>query len=462
MKRWWLPTQKGTELFPRASVEPPKLVVEGTTPGSPLARQIAQRFSGQIKRFHGKCQQMYSLSTAQQMKLQGQWQGASAVYLNQGGHETITVKVDQSAQAITRRPSRPLPNWAQLEFTFPFTGVQSHWQMYAVIRDTEFDTFQTGAGITGSSIYFKPLERISFAGSASDKDGGTPAQTDPRSDRLTMQLIVDLRPYHTLEPHAGGPVIDIYGYTSKPGVGVPISYTSSFNGTITNTDWWTDFGFTAYSDRKASGIAQWGAAGFAPQYDVLLRDGVEVDMFAPISSLPSTSFVGSEPVYTLTTGTPASGFDGYRQITFTTDPTSGLVTFATSAWFLWRDSTGSLAIGDPRGEYYFDITVNTSPSSDWDVGPGTVAGVSMFDDPDWVHRRWNVPASSLKNYRWMPRSELGPDWRGLPVLDDALFWPVDDGSQFPSPGGVDDPDIFLGTIVCDLETNSVSFTPAVR
>lgn len=93
-KRWWLPTQKGTELFPRVTIPPPKLVISGAPPNTPLFHALSQRFGGPLKAFHGRCQQDYSLSDNQIMKRHGQFgDDAKVTYTNIDGQETIKLEV---------------------------------------------------------------------------------------------------------------------------------------------------------------------------------------------------------------------------------------------------------------------------------------------------------------------------------------------------------------------------------
>jgi hypothetical protein len=98
MKRFWLPTQKGTELWPQETQQPTKLVIEypaalGETDvipaGSPLYKAIANRFGGRLQAFHAKAQQSYALSTNNVHKQRSQFDGARATYVNMFGNETL-------------------------------------------------------------------------------------------------------------------------------------------------------------------------------------------------------------------------------------------------------------------------------------------------------------------------------------------------------------------------------------
>jgi hypothetical protein len=90
---WKLPTQKGTELFPVVTQPPTKLVIQGVEAESPLYHVIAGHFAGQLKQFHAGAQQQYALSNTAQLKLRKEWLGARAIYVNQGGQETLTLQV---------------------------------------------------------------------------------------------------------------------------------------------------------------------------------------------------------------------------------------------------------------------------------------------------------------------------------------------------------------------------------
>jgi hypothetical protein len=225
MKRWWLPTQKGTDLFPRTTIMPPKVVVEGTEPGSPDARRIVAKYAGDIKRFHGKCQQAYSLSPAGQMKLQGQWPGARAVYLNVDGQEIIRIKVDQSVRG------------EELEITPDF------WD-YALIElyvpDMYFD--EGALSLTCYAHLTAPIEAeldagssLPFPGVASNQDSRSTA--DPminaaEADQVVRSVdedhpwsyasfIVDLRPARGLSVVTADlyPYISLFEFTPAPSFG---------------------------------------------------------------------------------------------------------------------------------------------------------------------------------------------------------------------------------------------------
>jgi hypothetical protein len=115
-RRFWLPTQKGTELFPNVTQQPTKLVIEGVPTGTPLFRVVAAHFAGQLKQFHSKAQQAYALSTTNQMRRHIEMTGARATYLNQYGQETLTLQVDRSVLEELKQHAGEPWDWAIINF----------------------------------------------------------------------------------------------------------------------------------------------------------------------------------------------------------------------------------------------------------------------------------------------------------------------------------------------------------
>lgn len=120
MKRWWLPSQKGTELWPRQTVAPPKLVVEGVRTGTPLYRVVAAHFAGQMKSFHTKAQQLYALSPLEVMKFRRDFgNGARAVYANIHGQEILTLEVDHRVLDHLNEVAEGFWDYALIEIYVP-------------------------------------------------------------------------------------------------------------------------------------------------------------------------------------------------------------------------------------------------------------------------------------------------------------------------------------------------------
>jgi hypothetical protein len=117
MKNWGLPTRKGTEAFPRVTVPPPKLVIEGIDAGTPLYRAVVERFSGRLEQFVGKCRQDYSLTAIENIKRRFHWPDGKAVYTNIAGQETINLQVVNPQPGEEPNPKiERVPDYAVVDF----------------------------------------------------------------------------------------------------------------------------------------------------------------------------------------------------------------------------------------------------------------------------------------------------------------------------------------------------------
>lgn len=208
MKRWQLPTQKGVELFPRATVSPPKLIIQGVETGTPLYRAVAARFGSELKRFHGKAQQTYALSTVDVMKLRQTIPGARMSYANIQGQEIISLEVDHSVFAELYDRTKDWWEWALIYFVVP----NIEQAMFAAFMKapllqplTPELTFAKGVSVDygGAGQGDKPM---SFPDTSNTQFMRLPNVT--MVGNYTMaSLLVDL----TVQDAASQVVIDVYG-----------------------------------------------------------------------------------------------------------------------------------------------------------------------------------------------------------------------------------------------------------
>lgn len=128
-KKSWLPTVKGTELFPDAIRPPTKLVVKDVVPGTELYDAVAAEYSGRLRQFHAKAQQTHSLSVNQITKLRQQFgdDEARATYLNQFGNETLTLEVSRSklGELEEKVGKEDWWIWALIELDIPHVNIQT-------------------------------------------------------------------------------------------------------------------------------------------------------------------------------------------------------------------------------------------------------------------------------------------------------------------------------------------------
>ena len=96
VSKFWLPTQKGTELFPEVTRVPTRLrvIVNGEAAPQAVASQVANDYAAELSRFHYAQAQQYSLSLIESYKAQAEIApGVIAIYNNQQGVEYLTLQV---------------------------------------------------------------------------------------------------------------------------------------------------------------------------------------------------------------------------------------------------------------------------------------------------------------------------------------------------------------------------------
>lgn len=226
MKRFQLPLHKGTEPFPQTTIQPTKLVIAGIDTGTPLYRAVAERFGGQLKAFHGRMQQNYSLSINEQMKVRQSVPGARMSYQNNQGQETLHLEVDHK---VLKKIEEKIPpvlvpwDWAVIDFetklaTHSYTDGNVYapeTKFYAKMVAPHPNTSLPKADPSGEyaaagdniayhqSAEIRPIVR--WAGYAPDPQVG--ATVTEGSTTETNSLLIDMRNFHTYEEM----VFEIYG-----------------------------------------------------------------------------------------------------------------------------------------------------------------------------------------------------------------------------------------------------------
>lgn len=123
MSKFYLPTQKGSELFPTTVVAPPIMRWVGVDARTAEAQAIIDTFGSAITAFHMQQAHNHSLSLNTQSR--GFLQIAPNIgveYVNQGGMEYITIHVQPSKsteepEVKSEKPAQPVVCW------FPEAGV---------------------------------------------------------------------------------------------------------------------------------------------------------------------------------------------------------------------------------------------------------------------------------------------------------------------------------------------------
>jgi hypothetical protein len=483
-KRFALPTQKGTELFPNVTQPPAKLVIRGVPPDAPLYRAVAITFAGRLKSFHAKAQQGYAISDNQQYQVSWSWGDARATYTNQFGNETLVLEVSQSVleQLSETLTTRRLPSWALARFELPILGNfgnnDSPWldstELYAVLRGATHtrDSLMTSSGTAG--IWSKPFNIIGFAGTDPKRFGPYGIQADSDSDTTEVELLVDLRPFWT-PAHAPSLTIDIYASAVQQ---VPDHLYGWRNALIPHGN--TEMQRWAHNDGVAGPLEKyqgwWDDAGLPHSTDSLFVNGQEVAVSPPDTVLGFVAADGPSPPYEITIGLPnfltdkPPGYDlvdGWRTVFYETDPMTGLITAEGWNNLIWASPAGEggaitvFVLTEAMSVRHYEIVEVRGNIGEPYVGPGNVRGEVLYDDLPWIERTWFALEGVFYNSHWV--TTTAPNARNLPIIARDVFWPNED---FPfidyavTPPSIKQDKYLLGTLTVDIETGSIGFSKA--
>lgn len=116
-KNSWLPTRKGTDLFPAETQVPAVLRIKDVRPGTELYTAIAKEYGGRLKQFHAKAQQSHALSVNPISRVRQQFgDEAQATYTNIHGNETVELEVSRSKLGKMQVKPRSPWDWAIINF----------------------------------------------------------------------------------------------------------------------------------------------------------------------------------------------------------------------------------------------------------------------------------------------------------------------------------------------------------
>jgi hypothetical protein len=282
-KRSWLPTSKGTELFPTVIQAPTRLIIEGVRTGTPLYRAVADRLGGRLKQFHGKQQQMYALSERKAHRGHIDWgDGARATYTNVDGRETLRLEVDAGVlETLSKQLAEDWWEWALIDIKIPHTNISTgvvsaivyaQRKVPAALEDgVLFEGFAYDRGQfvaeLSRTIYSDGLDPFVISYGHTGETIGT--ETLGADITQTASLLVDLRRF----PRAPV-VLDVYGYLSMGGsseeaiTGYSRSFLATF-GTTTSTPTGislTEFQFDPAKRQELVDIWGFGTTGRAYVY----------------------------------------------------------------------------------------------------------------------------------------------------------------------------------------------------
>lgn len=442
MKRFWLPNQKGVEIFPNAIQQPTKLVVRGVPPNTPAYRALAERYGAALKQFQSKCQREYSLSDNQVYKRRVPLRGdALATYTNIHGQEILELEVtpQELAELAKQIPKRPW-DWALVEIHVPLTGYAVHLNAKAirvVPRSVETGIINDGY-VTDEAIYPGNVDGLSPPVLKYPQGGGIyDVALTISGDEQVASLAVDLRRF------AGAPVnIDLYAVLATGSAPEPYRYyaTSSYTlDSLTRTYVGTTVvdGATNTFQTPYKPSTLWPYEGASFVVDPVsgpggypLTTGVSVLVadapMAPIT-LQAQHLVDYIPLGTVV-------MDSYQNRNFANivyDPASGIAISYTDYFFENYNGHGS-----PNTELWYE---------DWRVGEAHYSR-QVFTEYSNVLQ----PADCLGDIRVLGGFDT-MDWSTAQVTNDATTF-----ERFCVP-----PDTFLKTVIIGKDV-SISGGPGVN
>ena len=222
-KRSWLPTQKGTEVWPRTTVQPPKLIIEGVTTGTPLYHAAAERYGGMLKQFHGRCQQDYSLTENGQVKRHVDWGTARATYLNVQGQEILRLEVDhKELEKLGKEGAERVPDFAVIDIVVR-DSADIQFEFHAALKIPSIDRTkyldEEGNPINGIEVdndWFPTKDYSDRADEADEKNiflrYADPEYVDEELSGISNRVSSLLVDFRRLGPHEAV-AVDIYQWS---------------------------------------------------------------------------------------------------------------------------------------------------------------------------------------------------------------------------------------------------------
>ena len=307
MKRFWLPPQKGTGPGPLIQ-SPTKLVIRGVETGTPLYRSVAQKFDGRLKQFHGKQQQMYSLSNNPIARGHIDWGDARATYTNIAGQEILELEVDARLLAELQRTAEDYWLWALIEIVVPNISTsdttRARAKAYRRIPGPAERTQKFGGFAYDDGEVYAPESRTYWSDGMNPFVMSYPPQdvepievvAETAGCTQTISLQLDLRPIPKTTV-----VVDLYAYLE------PV-----ISSEEVQVGWERDFFELDIDDTIIAGpilYSEWehADAGRAYRYNVTGRGYVDPNSaFAPHEAyIPGYAFVPNDPLSELRQTAPA-------------------------------------------------------------------------------------------------------------------------------------------------------------
>jgi hypothetical protein len=463
MKRWWLPNQKGTELWPRTTVAPPKLVIEGVATGTELYRSVAAHYAIQLKQFHGKAQQDYSLSNNDVMRRHAEWIGARATYVNIKGQEIITLQVDRKVLEKVEKPGEDWWDWALIELRVPDTN-HSPGVLGAYIKAQRIIPGAHEAGVKFEGYAFNEGKLDPDTAELIYTDGldpfvlsWPPRADDPiqvisavEGDTQIATLLVDLRRFPKCQCaidihaflHATGPVTtEIFSYQRNPAPDHVTGPTITHLGAVSYPTGWPFAGSIVSKFQNHGFDVDYSDVAFAPLIAVVIGTPTgNNQVAAPAPSLVPVA-TGTAVWYDNDTYDGASGLlTGITEYTYNNNGDGPDLATIETVVNSWDITTNTGAVGHPADA----ATRNTD-----------VRGIGGKGWLDWVVTQFDAPV--LDFYEWDVRPQLPNHIRT------AHMGYVDIGTNLDIVDENGDPQQEryrkIGTVTIDPKLKSISFKP---
>lgn len=224
MSNFQLPTQKGTgPKFDQVIQAPCKLAIVGTGGDPALDAKVINEYHGNLRQFHAKQQQGYSLSENPSQRGHADFGDATAVYTNTYGQESMVLHVSPEAVERIKRQNDNLAywDWALVELHVPAvtTGDIDTYIAAFLVDKYKGQLVWARANYSSNS----PDKILQFADTQEashdtrdpkiiiyDAGDGNPIIDSPD---VCYSLLVDLRKFQTPGKVV---LIDIYGFVYAP------------------------------------------------------------------------------------------------------------------------------------------------------------------------------------------------------------------------------------------------------
>lgn len=453
--KFWLPPQKGTDLYPVVGQVPIRVRVRGAEPGSPEYARLVAQHQGVLSQFIMKQRHAYSLSTIPIQQGRIDRDGVTMTYQNQNGLEIATLEVRPTTQGgaqLIKAPAKPW-DWALLQVEVPNAwsadmAAGGFSARRIVPTPTEpslrFEGWAYNDGVEGDDdITYMDDGRSQPVLAWAPYSSANPPFLAPveikagaSGDTQVVSMKIDLTQFSS----ASAVVADIYGYLGAKLMTVITQYHVSYATPIVNSSIPTTVGSTVFNS-------------ITGQYTPSLSTFWPYEFPSPTWAITAPGFPTSVAVSAMPAVIPAPSYNtNYVIDELTLHNPSGLMETITGHIMdlVFTGNPGpnqfaySVVITETVRTYLITTSTGSAPGyAERDV---SLRGNGGFGTPDWQYSRTQVPGEGWSASRW----EWGASYP-TPIPTSLLR----DGVRVTS----DDPQL-LGRLTVDPKLHSISFKPA--